>query len=235
MIASTLSSRWAQTYFMVTTLFVAALSLLYELTLAQTLSALYGGTVLRYTVSVGIYIASLGIGALIYNRLSPLNKYRNLIRAEIVLSILGMIGPYFILWFDHIAANELGPIASYASLLISHLLLMSVGIFSGLELPALMEIYHDETGGDPSLILAADYIGSFLAPVTFPTLLIPHIDLFALSIGLGLLNLIIAWTLILRQGLKGYRWLYVIFILASLLLAFSSQVSEVILANFYFS
>ena len=51
-----------------TALVLAACSLLYELLIAQTLSILAANTVVWYSVTIGVYLASMGLGALIHYR-----------------------------------------------------------------------------------------------------------------------------------------------------------------------
>ena len=47
------------------TFILAFCSIVYELLLGQTLSAFLGNTVLRYSVTIGLYMMSLGIGSMI--------------------------------------------------------------------------------------------------------------------------------------------------------------------------
>lgn len=46
------------------TLVLAFCSIVYELLLGQSLSAFMGNTVLRYSVTIGLYLFSMGMGAL---------------------------------------------------------------------------------------------------------------------------------------------------------------------------
>jgi spermidine synthase len=47
------------------TFVLAFCSIVYELLLGQALSAFLGNTVLRYSVTIGLYMMSLGIGSMI--------------------------------------------------------------------------------------------------------------------------------------------------------------------------
>ena len=63
------------------TFIVASCSILYELLLGQALSAFMGDTVLRFSVTIGLYLFSMGIGALLAGER---------LRSHAVLSLLGL-------------------------------------------------------------------------------------------------------------------------------------------------
>lgn len=68
--------------------FVLALgSVLYELVLAQTLSSVMGNTTYRYNMTIGLYIASMGVGAALVDKFSSLHEREYFVKVEIVLSI----------------------------------------------------------------------------------------------------------------------------------------------------
>ena len=67
------------------TLLVAYCSIVYELLMAQTLSVLMGNTVMRYSITIGIYLASLGLGAMLCERGHEKDTSRRLVRVEIWL------------------------------------------------------------------------------------------------------------------------------------------------------
>ena len=56
-----MSTKWSLIY--VVTVLVAFCSIVYELLMAQTLTLLTGNSVLRYSTTIGLYLASMGIGA----------------------------------------------------------------------------------------------------------------------------------------------------------------------------
>ena len=49
------------------TFIVSFCSIVYELLLAQTLSTVLGNTVVRYSLTIGFYLAAKGIGAMLCN------------------------------------------------------------------------------------------------------------------------------------------------------------------------
>src|SRR5262249_12617954 len=67
---------------------IALCSIVYELLLAQTLSALLGNTVLRYSVTIGCFLGALGLGAILCGS-DATDAARRLTRVELALSALG--------------------------------------------------------------------------------------------------------------------------------------------------
>ena len=64
---------------------LAYCSIVYELTMAQSLSAFLGDTVLRYSTTIGLYLASMGIGAFLCRGGLFRNPAYSLVKIEIML------------------------------------------------------------------------------------------------------------------------------------------------------
>ena len=71
------------------TFVLAFCSIVYELLLGQTLSAFLGNTVLRYSVTIGLYMMSLGIGSMIAEGRLVKRPVTGLLRIEILLTVVG--------------------------------------------------------------------------------------------------------------------------------------------------
>ena len=67
------------------TLLVAFCSIVYELIFSQALTVIFGGTVIRYSMTIGLYLFSLGIGAFLYNWILKRSKKRNQRAASVLL------------------------------------------------------------------------------------------------------------------------------------------------------
>ncbi|MCX5787833.1 MAG: hypothetical protein NTX64_04890 [Elusimicrobia bacterium] len=192
------------------TLALAACSILYELVLAQTLGALLGNTLLRYNVTIGLYLAALGAGALLAPRAEGGDPAGTLARIEWPLALLGGAGPMlFFLWDAAVfrAARAMGiafrgflyQAAIYG---FDHAVIIAVGILSGFELPLLMRLAERE-GPDPgagSAVLAVDYAGTLLGAVCFPLLLLPRLGLLGTAAAAGLVNALCGAYLIIRRA-----------------------------------
>lgn len=191
------------------TVIVAMCSLLYELLLAQTLSTIMGDTTLRYSITIGLYIAAMGLGAMTYEKLRPQNKEKGLVTIELVLATVGGLSPILVLAFDSIfqQLSLAGTLPYYSTLAqvclwtFNHGLIVIIGVVSGWELPLLMEIGEEKLSGLGGKVLAFDYLGSLLGAVLFPILLVPFFNLFHLGFIVAFLNLLVAFVLCIR--LKG--------------------------------
>ena len=71
------------------TFIVAFCSIVYELLMAQTLSLLTGNSVLRYSTTIGLYLASLGLGAFLCTNKRLVRSVETLWKVEILLSLIG--------------------------------------------------------------------------------------------------------------------------------------------------
>lgn len=173
------------------TFVVASCSLFYELMLAQTLSAILGDTAHRYNVTIGLYIASMGVGALLYEKLKLKNLRPALIRVEVILALVGGFAPLLSLMWDNLLRDS----GSVGTWLISsglHFLIILIGLLSGLELPLLMDMGEKKREGFGTSILAVDYAGTLTAAILFPLVLLPSLPLFGIAGAVAGINALVA-------------------------------------------
>ncbi|MFC1742779.1 hypothetical protein ACFL35_02210 [Candidatus Riflebacteria bacterium] len=172
------------------TIILAFCSMVYELLLAQTMAATLGNTILRYNTTIGLYLASLGIGSLIY----PYGKnsfeilISRLFATEIILSISGGIVPALSVLFDYHFQTSPGII-----FLCNHLLVLWIGFLSGFELPLLMDLADRCRAGLSRRILSFDYLGTLLGAISFPLFLFPSFGIFLTAAITGFINLLSAF------------------------------------------
>jgi spermidine synthase len=163
--------------------FVLALcSIAYELLLGQTLSAFLGNTVLRYSVTIGLYMMSMGIGALLASRNLLSTPLRSLQIVEVLLSAIGALS-LSVLFFHYCMGID-GVFFSA----IAHALIIVIGILTGLELPLLFAVGKHLRGAGRNTILGVDYIGGFAGTLLFAFYLYPSLGLFASCFLLAALN-----------------------------------------------
>ncbi len=180
------------TYILTFTL--AFCSVVYELLLGQTLSAFLGNTVLRYSVTIGLYMFSMGIGALIVKDKIKENPVVSLQIVELALAILGGFILCFLFFIDYIG---------FSTLLISftaHSGIIIIGILTGLEIPLLMEIRNYEKAGSESGVLGVDYLGAFIGTIVFAFSFYPEIGLTQSSFFVAMLNAAAGFLLIIYAG-----------------------------------
>jgi spermidine synthase len=228
------------------TLVLAMCSLLYELVLAQTLSALLGNTVLRYSITIGCYLGALGVGSLLCKPDAPDRDPRiRLVRVEVALCIVGASAVPCFFYFDGIQrylyfgegawAGE-----SYAPILFlvaTHVFIVAIGVLSGFELPLLLSLGERRRRGSTPRVLGVDYLGSLVGAVVFPLVLLPKLGLIATAFSVALLNGVAGAILAFWFRLR--RWtiaagLAVAILLSVVGLAASSAIEQRFLKSFYY-
>ncbi len=185
--------------------------MIYELVLAQTLSTTLGNTVLRYNITIALYMASLGCGALLVSWLKKkIEIIHGLIWVELILALIGALFPLgtALLHFKIINLSQVFQISqdntlfSWTLTFINHAGIIIIGLLSGIELPFLMELAERLKKKSQMIILAVDYFGSLLAAVCFPLILLPWLGLFKVAYLVAFLNWVVAILLMIyyKQG-----------------------------------
>lgn len=210
------------------TIIVAACSIIYELVYSQALTVLYGGTVARYSITIGLYLISLGLGSFFYS----LFRFKNTVVffwwIELLLSIVGPLGVLAI--FQLSAASLSFGVAPQGPVFwISHLPILVVGILSGIEIPLLVGLLSSEEKDKFSRILGLDYLGAFLGTVAYALILYPHLGLIAAAIWTGFFNFLsmgvyTVWKMGQRPFLKIAS--LILLVIYSILLFFSQDIQD---------
>ncbi len=172
---------------------VAFSSFVQELALAQTLTATLGGTLLRYSTTIGLFAFSLGMGA--YSYAHAPDRFRSR-RAFLVLQVLmvalGAFGPAMVELCDPVARGGV----AWLWQVLSYLPVIAIGYVSGFELPLLMDVPRSARGG--TRILAADYFGMFMGSMLFPLFLLPLLGVFGAAQAAAACNalaaILFAWS-----------------------------------------
>jgi spermidine synthase len=193
------------------TVIVAMCSLVYELLLAQTLSALLGNTVLRYSITIGCYLGALGVGAILCGT-RPDDADRRLVRVELALCALGGLSVPLFHVFDmgqrYLFLNS--PVGSawewigpWGFLFLTHAVIVGIGLLSGFEVPLLLALGEDIRPGSTSRVLGVDYFGALLGSVLFPLVFLRTFGLLATAFLIALANAVAAFVLIVWRPLEG--------------------------------
>ncbi len=202
------------------TFLVAFCSIVYELVFSQALSVMFGQTVVRYSVTIGLYLFSLGLGAFFSSRFRAERAALLFYATEVALAVLGPMGVLGILWVGSSPGEFLLSASGQTFLLLaSHLPVVLVGILSGLEIPLLALLGASERRA-LALVLGWDYLGSLAGAVLWGTWMYPRFGLLSAALGIGLLNFVAAvaffmvfwrrrrgWVLVNLAVAAGYVWL----------------------------
>ncbi len=178
-------------------LLIASCGLIYELLAGTLASYVLGDSVTQFSLIIGIYLSALGVGAWLSRYLTSALA-RRFVDIELAVALLGGISaPLLFLAFARVSYF-------YAVL---YPLVFGIGTLVGLEIPLLMRLLENRLAFKDlvSRVLTFDYVGSLLASVLFPMLLVPRLGLVRTSLLFGLVNAIVGlWgTWLLRPVIDG--------------------------------
>ena len=188
---------------LLTSVFVISIcSILYELLISSVASYFQGSSILHFSIVIGIFLSSMGIGSYI-SRFIKENLLDWFIGFEVVLSLIGGFST-FILYF----AFSLTPYFY----LITFILITSLGILIGAEIPILTRIMtpYEELKDALAKVLTFDYLGALIASIIFPLVLLPMLGTMRTAFAIGLLNLTVAVinTTVFKRRLKYHKQLF---------------------------
>ena len=176
-------------------LIIAICALTYELVIATLSSYLLGDSVTQFSFTIGFFLFAMGIGSLL-SRAIKANELRYFIVVELLTGLFGGLSA-FLLYPVFSTTSQF-----YYTAMIA--VIASVGICVGLEIPLLTRIvaHRAHLGRALADILSIDYLGSLLASLAFPILLLPILGVTQTAFLMGLFN-VVAASLVL--GLFAHR------------------------------
>lgn len=166
----------------IVTFVVAFCSLMYELILSQTLSAFLGNTVLRFSITIGLYMMAMGFGAMFAEGRFIRNYKENFMKIELVLTILGGFVVVIFFFLSYVIGLEL------LFSIVVHSLIIIIGVLTGFEIPLLIEMTKDPSSRAEVQVLGVDYLGAFVASLVFAFLFYPKLGLVSAAFITGVLN-----------------------------------------------
>jgi len=203
---------------------LAFCSIVYELLLANTLALITGSQIWWQSLTIGIYIGGLGIGAFLSEKVT--NVYRSLMKVELGLSFLGaIIVPYVyffhsvVKYFENVFFYNTGQF--YTSEFVQNMMIVKIlffiivqsltfliGVLSGFEIPLLikwMKLNKNLENLGENRILGISYIGTLVGTVCFAFLLLPQLDIVKTSITVAGLNILVCLYLVFKnKEFKGW-------------------------------
>lgn len=192
-------------------IFIAGLcSIIYELLISTTSSYFLGDSIKQFSITIGIYLAAMGLGSYL-SRLLGGQLILRFIEVEVLLSLVGG-SSVPILYF--VFANS-----TYTHFnLVMILMITLIGLLTGLEVPLLSRILtkHYPLKINLSNVLSLDYIGGLIATLLFPFILLPWLGVYHSSLLFGMVNLslgiinLVVFKELLTGGKKRKYWMGVI-------------------------
>lgn len=162
---------------------VAVAGLVYELIAGAVSSYLLGDSVTQFSLVIGVFMTSMGIGAWASRYVDAAEQGFTL--SQILLGIVGgFSAPMLFLSYGYLDGLQM----------ILFAIVMVIGALSGLEIPLITRILQERNAMEHTLssVLTADYAGALVAAVAFPFLVVPQLGLMSASLVFGLLNLVVA-------------------------------------------
>ncbi|MBU2649068.1 polyamine aminopropyltransferase [bacterium] len=168
-------------------LFVGICGISYEYTFSRLGSDILGDSVKQWALTIGLMMFFMGMGADLQKYLPDDLNVDNFIFLEVLLGLLGGIGPTVSLYmFGHFHDHFI---------LIHYFFICSIGLLIGLEIPLLTRVNQRTVPSlkhNLGLILKMDYIGSFLGAVIWIFVLPLFFNVLEISFFLGILNVGVA-------------------------------------------
>ena len=201
---------------LIVTIILAFCSIVYELLLANTLAIVTGNYIWWQSLTIGIYIGGLGLGAYWSDKLKDV--YKSIINIEIALSFLGVCSVVYV-YFLHGSYKYMDNLFYYtgdfrSSVYLQNLFVLKfvffgmvqlltflIGLFSGFEIPLMVRIAEDRLGEETDneyQIFGINYIGTLVGTTFFAYLLLPKLDVIKTSVVVALLNLAVCIYFIVR-------------------------------------
>lgn len=159
-------------------------SLMYELLISTTSSYLLGDSVKQFSLTIGIYMAAMGVGSYLsqFVRDKLLSWF---VYTEIFLGIIGGVSvPVMYYFFNYLSLQE------FQVMMLS--ITFIIGLLTGLEVPLLIRSLKNyfPLKSNVAYVLSLDYIGALIATIVFPFLLLPFLGTFKTSLLFGIINII---------------------------------------------
>ncbi len=170
-------------WLLLATWIVSVASLIYELIAATLSSYLLGDTVRQFSFVIGVFLATMGVGAWL-SRFAT-DALPGFVRVQVALGVVGgMLAPAV-----YVAYAYLGEVH-----VILYLMLGSVGILSGMEIPLIARVLKEIGVAKFRFenVLSVDYLGALVASLAFPIVIVPYLGLMSASLVFGCLNLLVA-------------------------------------------
>lgn len=177
------------------TLILAFCSVVYELLLGQTLSAFLGNTVLRYSITIGLYLFSMGIGAYLLTGSRKAHPLSTLLKVELALALIGGTSVALLFILDSFG------IPGILFSAIAHGFIITIGVLTGLEIPLLIELRRLEKPDTAATVLGVDYLGAFAGTLCFAFWFYPQIGIITTSFAVAALNALAGCLLLFKKPL----------------------------------
>lgn len=217
---------------MLTTLIISGCSICYELIISAVSSYLIGDSTLQYSVTIGLYMSAMGLGAYLSKYMKK-NLFNWFVSVEIGVGLVGGISS-LVLFLANLYLEQYQ--------LVMYLEIITIGTFVGVEIPLLTRIIENDADNlrvTISSIFSFDYIGGLVGSIAFPLLLLPELGYFATAFLMGSMNILAAILIVFKysaqiKGAAAFKGITIVLFLGLLWGAvFSENISNHIEGGLY--
>ncbi len=177
-------SRQQISVLQISVLIVAVCGIVYELLIATVSSYLLGDSVRQFSITIGLFMAAMGLGAFITKYFSN-NLIERFVVIEVLIALVGglscvilfLVFPYTVFYQP-----------------VMYGLIIVIGSLVGMEIPILTRIlsWNHDIKHSIANVLSLDYFGALIGSIAFPLFLLPFFGLFRASFFIGFINILIA-------------------------------------------
>ena len=181
-----------------TVLLIAACGLIYELVAGALASYLLGDSITQFSTVIGSYLFAMGVGSWL-SRFLTRGLASRFVAIQLMVAVVG--GLSSTLLFLAFAYTD-------AFRLLLYVVVVTVGVLVGLEIPLLMRLLrsHFEFKDVVSNVLTFDYLGALGAALLFPIILVPSLGMVRTAVLFGMVNAAVAlWSTYLFRNSLGAR------------------------------
>lgn len=172
---------------------IAICGIIYELIIGSISSLLLGDSIKQFSVTIGLFMSAMGFGSYTSKHFK---KHLFTVFAYIELGI-GLIGGLSgIILFAAYAYTDYYTLVMY-------LVIISIGILVGLEIPIVTRIIEDEKSNlriTLANVLSFDYIGALIGSLAFPLLLLKNLGNVRTAFLVGLINIAVGIMIIFKYS-----------------------------------
>ena len=159
----------------------AICAIIYELLIGSVASYFLGDSVEQFSLTIGIFLASMGLGSWLSRFISDSALLKRFAQIEIWLGLLGGLAVALLyVLYGYTSHFRTGMVA----------MIVLIGALIGLEVPLLTRLMRevDTLRTTLSTVLSLDYLGALVAALLFPYVLLPFLGTLNTGLVAGLAN-----------------------------------------------
>lgn len=176
-------------------------SLVYEMTIAACFVAFTGDAPLWQSLTLGLYLAAVGLGTWSCSRRPASDAFSALWRVELALAVAGAASAAGVFSVETVfrvrqhfflGGQPPGALSAVLAVVVGHSFTALVGWLSGFELPLLLRLHREAEparGGGEREVLGLNYLGGLAGGLAFSFWLLPAFDASGAAAAASGLNL----------------------------------------------